>query len=34
MAPSTALCPHADGLDKGRVGAGNIGIHGQKERRS
>ncbi len=20
MAPSTALCPHADGLDKGRVG--------------
>jgi len=33
MDPSIAFCPKADCPDKGRVGAGNIGIHSQKERR-
>ncbi len=33
MDPSTTFCPNAACPDKGRVGAGNIGIHSQKERR-
>jgi len=33
MDPSIPFCPNADCPDKGRVGAGNIGIHSQKEQR-
>jgi len=33
MDPHSVFCPKADCPDKGRVGAGNIGIHSQKERR-
>jgi len=33
MDPSTTYCPNPACPDKGRVGAGNSGIHSQKERR-
>ena len=33
MDPSAQFCPNLACRDKGRVGAGNIGIHSQKERR-
>ena len=33
MVPSTTFCLSGACPDKGRVGAGNIGIHSQKERR-
>jgi transposase-like protein len=33
MDPSTTFCPNPACPDKGRVGAGNSGIHSQKERR-
>jgi len=32
--PHRVFCPKTDCPDKGRVGAGTIGIHSQKERRS